>query len=216
MPKRTDISKILILGSGPIVIGQSAEFDYSGTQACKALKSEGYEVVLVNSNPATIMTDPELADATYIEPISVGTLTRILEKERPDLVPVVGDVNSTLAAALTAVKLGIPVAHVEAGLRSFDRTMPEELNRLVVDRLVVHAENLRVEPGLPARLKAGPIGFKATVVQEAIDRWTHLAHLPVRLGLTVGIAQAMGAEMLRLEQLGADPLAGVVRDRRAA
>ena len=71
MPKRTDISKILILGSGPIIIGQSAEFDYSGTQACKALKSEGYEVVLANSNPATIMTDPESADRTYIEPLTL-------------------------------------------------------------------------------------------------------------------------------------------------
>ena len=82
MPKRTDISKILIIGSGPIVIGQSAEFDYSGTQACKALKSEGYEVVLVNSNPATIMTDPEMADRTYIEPITREYLTEIIRIER--------------------------------------------------------------------------------------------------------------------------------------
>src|SRR6201993_3318219 len=82
MPKRTDISKILIIGSGPIVIGQSAEFDYSGTQACKALKSEGYEVVLANSNPATIMTDPEFADRTYIEPLSREYLTEIIRLER--------------------------------------------------------------------------------------------------------------------------------------
>ena len=81
MPKRTDISKILVLGSGPIVIGQSAEFDYSGTQACKALKSEGYEVVLVNSNPATIMTDPEMADRTYIEPLTVTYLEEIIRVE---------------------------------------------------------------------------------------------------------------------------------------
>ena len=91
MPKRTDIHKILIIGSGPIVIGQACEFDYSGTQACRALKQEGFEVVLVNSNPATIMTDPEIADRTYVEPLTVETLTAIIEKERPDaLLPTVG------------------------------------------------------------------------------------------------------------------------------
>ena len=91
MPKRTDIHKILIIGSGPIVIGQACEFDYSGTQACRSLKEEGFEVVLVNSNPATIMTDPEIADRTYIEPLTVETPTAIIEKERPDaLLPTVG------------------------------------------------------------------------------------------------------------------------------
>ncbi|NPA33108.1 MAG: carbamoyl-phosphate synthase large subunit [Aquificae bacterium] len=91
MPKRTDIRRILIIGSGPIVIGQAAEFDYSGTQACKALKQEGYEVVLVNSNPATIMTDPELADKTYIEPLVPEVLEEIIKKERPDaLLPTLG------------------------------------------------------------------------------------------------------------------------------
>ncbi|MBK9216515.1 MAG: carbamoyl-phosphate synthase large subunit [Chloracidobacterium sp.] len=91
MPRRDDIHKILIIGSGPIVIGQACEFDYSGTQACRALKSEGYEVVLVNSNPATIMTDPEIADKTYIEPLTVETVSAIIEKERPDAVlPTVG------------------------------------------------------------------------------------------------------------------------------
>ena len=91
MPRRNDIHKILIIGSGPIVIGQACEFDYSGTQACRALKQEGYEVVLVNSNPATIMTDPEIADRTYIEPLTLETLTAIIEKERPDaLLPTVG------------------------------------------------------------------------------------------------------------------------------
>ncbi len=91
MPRRDDIHKILIIGSGPIVIGQACEFDYSGTQACRALKQEGYEVVLVNSNPATIMTDPEIADRTYVEPLTLETLTAIIEKERPDaLLPTVG------------------------------------------------------------------------------------------------------------------------------
>src|SRR5271166_1566553 len=87
MPKRTDISKILILGSGPIVIGQSAEFDYSGTQACKALKAEGYEVVLVNSNPASIMTDPEVADRTYIEPLTAAYLEEIIRVEAEMMAP---------------------------------------------------------------------------------------------------------------------------------
>src|SRR3990167_8457070 len=91
MPKRTDIKKILLLGSGPIVIGQACEFDYSGTQDCKALKEEGYEIVLVNSNPATIMTDPEFADHTYIEPLTPEFVEAIIKKERPDaILPTLG------------------------------------------------------------------------------------------------------------------------------
>ena len=86
MPKRTDINSILILGAGPIVIGQACEFDYSGTQACKDLKEDGYRVILVNSNPATIMTDPSLADATYIEPVEWETIEKIIEKEKPDVI----------------------------------------------------------------------------------------------------------------------------------
>src|SRR5438105_3206873 len=102
MPKRTDIKKILILGSGPIVIGQACEFDYSGTQACKALRAEGFEVVLINSNPATIMTDPELADRTYIEPLTVEAARKVIERERPDaLLPTVGGQTAlNLAVAL--------------------------------------------------------------------------------------------------------------------
>ena len=103
MPKRTDIHKILIIGSGPIVIGQACEFDYSGTQACKALRQEGYEIVLVNSNPATIMTDPETADSTYIEPLTVASVTEIIRRERPDaLLPTVGGQTAlNLAIALS-------------------------------------------------------------------------------------------------------------------
>src|SRR5512143_857124 len=86
MPRRDDIHKVLIIGSGPIIIGQACEFDYSGTQACKALRAAGYEIVLVNSNPATIMTDPGMADATYLEPLTVESLAQIIEKERPDAV----------------------------------------------------------------------------------------------------------------------------------
>ena len=86
MPKRTDIRKILVIGSGPIVIGQAAEFDYSGTQACKALREEGYEVVLINSNPATIMTDRDIADKVYIEPLNLEAAKRVIYKERPDAI----------------------------------------------------------------------------------------------------------------------------------
>src|SRR5579884_2809219 len=107
MPKRTDISSILIIGAGPIVIGQAAEFDYSGSQAVKALKAEGYRVIVVNSNPATIMTDPELADATYIEPITPPIVAKILEKERPDAVlPTMGG-QTALNTALALYKDGM-------------------------------------------------------------------------------------------------------------
>src|ERR1035437_350139 len=107
MPKRTDLKKSLIIGSGPIVIGQACEFDYSGTQACKALRSEGYEVVLVNSNPATIMTDPEIADRTYIEPLTKEYLEKIIETERPQaLLPTVGG-QTALNLAVELAESGI-------------------------------------------------------------------------------------------------------------
>ena len=102
MAKRTDIKKILLIGSGPIVIGQACEFDYSGTQACKALREEGFEVILVNSNPATIMTDPEMADRTYVEPLTPEFVARVIARERPDaLLPTVGGQTAlNLAVAL--------------------------------------------------------------------------------------------------------------------
>ncbi|NDD04837.1 MAG: carbamoyl phosphate synthase large subunit, partial [Proteobacteria bacterium] len=107
MPKRTDIKKILVIGSGPIVIGQACEFDYSGTQACKALKEEGYEVVLVNSNPATIMTDPVFSDRTYIEPLTVPYLEDLIQRERPQaLLPTVGG-QTALNLAMALHKKGI-------------------------------------------------------------------------------------------------------------
>ena len=107
MPKRKDIKKILVIGAGPIIIGQACEFDYSGTQACKALKDEGYKVVLVNSNPATIMTDPEVADQTYIEPISVEVLEEIIKKEKPNaILPTMGG-QTALNLALKAEKNGL-------------------------------------------------------------------------------------------------------------
>src|SRR4029434_703749 len=102
VPKRTDIKKILLIGSGPIVIGQACEFDYSGTQACKALREEGFEVIVVNSSPATIMTDPEMADRTYVEPLTPEFVARVVERERPDaILPTVGgQTGLTLAVAL--------------------------------------------------------------------------------------------------------------------
>src|ERR671939_1652064 len=106
MPRRTDLRKILLIGSGPIVIGQACEFDYSGTQACKALREEGFRVILVNSNPATIMTDPETADRTYVEPLTVEVVEKIIARERPDaLLPTVG--------GQTALNLSVDLA--EAG-----------------------------------------------------------------------------------------------------
>ena len=107
MPKRTDIKSIMIIGAGPIIVGQACEFDYSGTQACKALCEEGYKVILVNSNPATIMTDPNMADVTYIEPITPDTVEKILEKERPDaLLPTMGG-QTALNTALALQKKGV-------------------------------------------------------------------------------------------------------------
>ena len=107
MPRRTDIKSILIIGAGPIVIGQACEFDYSGTQACKALKEEGFRVILVNSNPATIMTDPELADATYIEPITPEVVAKIIARERPDaLLPTMGG-QTALNTALSLRRMGV-------------------------------------------------------------------------------------------------------------
>src|ERR671921_91694 len=107
MPKRTDIKKVLLIGSGPIVIGQAAEFDYSGTQACKALREEGYEVVLVNSNPATIMTDPDTADRSYIEPITWQVVEKIIAREKPDvLLPTLGG-QTGLNTAMDLWKHGV-------------------------------------------------------------------------------------------------------------
>ncbi len=131
MPKRLDIKKILIIGSGPIVIGQACEFDYSGSQACKVLRQEGYKVVLVNSNPATIMTDPEMADETYIEPITVEMVTKIIEKERPDaLLPTLGGqtaLNTTVglaeAGVLKKYKVELIGADIKAIKKAEDRSL---------------------------------------------------------------------------------------------
>ncbi len=139
MPKRTDIKKIMLIGSGPIVIGQACEFDYSGTQALKALKEEGFEVILVNSNPATIMTDPELADRTYIEPIEPGTVAKIIEKERPDaLLPTLGG-QTALNTALAVAKMGVlekfGVELIGASVPVIEKAESRELFRAAMEKI---------------------------------------------------------------------------------
>ena len=139
MPKRTDISSIMIIGAGPIIIGQACEFDYSGAQACKALREEGYRVILVNSNPATIMTDPGLADATYIEPITPETVARIIEKERPDaLLPTMGGqtgLNTALAVADMGVLEKFGVELIGANRQAIEMAEDRKLFREAMDRL---------------------------------------------------------------------------------
>ena len=139
MPKRTDIKSILIIGAGPIVIGQACEFDYSGTQACKALKEEGYRIVLVNSNPATIMTDPDLADVTYIEPITPEIVAKIIEKERPDaLLPTMGG-QTALNCALSLKKMGtldkFNVEMIGATAEAIDKAEDRELFREAMTKI---------------------------------------------------------------------------------
>ncbi|MFW6297135.1 MAG: carbamoyl-phosphate synthase large subunit [Desulfosalsimonas sp.] len=168
MPKRTDISKVMIIGSGPIIIGQACEFDYSGTQACKALRSLGYDIVLVNSNPATIMTDPEMADVTYIEPLNPETLTRIIEKERPDaLLPNLGgqsalNLSSELAVLGVLERYGVKVigVNIDAIKRGEDRTAFKE----TMDRLGIEMPKSRaVESVKDAEAVAAELGYPVVI-----------------------------------------------------
>jgi len=139
MPKRTDIDSILIIGAGPIVIGQACEFDYSGTQACKALKSEGYRIVLVNSNPATIMTDPELADATYIEPVTSEMVAKIIARERPDaLLPTMGGqtaLNTAMVLARSGVLERYSVELIGASEEAIAKAEDRQLFRQAMDKI---------------------------------------------------------------------------------
>ncbi|MDG1006912.1 MAG: carbamoyl phosphate synthase large subunit, partial [Alphaproteobacteria bacterium] len=139
MPKRSDLSSIMIIGAGPIVIGQACEFDYSGAQACKALKEEGYRVILVNSNPATIMTDPELADATYIEPITPDIVAKIIEKEKPDaLLPTMGGqtaLNTAIALAENGTLEKQNVQLIGADLEAINKAEDRLLFRDAMDKI---------------------------------------------------------------------------------
>ena len=148
MPKRTDISSILIIGSGPIVIGQACEFDYSGAQACKALRAEGYRVVLVNSNPATIMTDPEMADATYVEPLTVDLLEKIIAEERPDaLLPTVGG-QTGLNLAVALAEQGILERHgvelIGANLRAMQVAEDRDLFKRAMTEVGLESPRSRI------------------------------------------------------------------------
>ncbi|MFN0218667.1 MAG: carbamoyl-phosphate synthase large subunit [Hyphomicrobium sp.] len=161
MPKRTDIKSIMIIGAGPIVIGQACEFDYSGTQACKALKAEGYRIVLVNSNPATIMTDPDLADATYIEPITPEVVAKIIAKEKPDaILPTMGG-QTALNTALALDEMGVLAEHgvelIGAKAEAIDKAEDRKLFREAMERIGLESPRAAIASSTPIRNAAGHI-----------------------------------------------------------
>jgi carbamoyl-phosphate synthase large subunit len=168
VPKRTDIDSILIIGAGPIIIGQACEFDYSGAQACKALKEEGYRVILVNSNPATIMTDPEMADAVYIEPINWRTIARIIERERPQaLLPTMGGqtaLNTALDLAREGVLEKFNVELIGATKRSIDMAEDRELFRRAMSEIGLATARARIAHSMEEALAVqSEIGFPTVV-----------------------------------------------------
>ena len=181
MPKRTDIKSILVIGAGPIVIGQACEFDYSGVQACKALKDEGYRVILVNSNPATIMTDPGLADATYIEPITPDMVAKIIEKERPDaILPTMGGqtaLNTAMAlhrdGRLKKFKVELIGANAEAIDKAEDRLLfREAMTKIGLEcpkSEVVHNREEAMQRARPCR----PAGHHPPVLHPGRHRRRH-------------------------------------------
>ncbi len=199
MPRRTDIQSILIIGAGPIVIGQACEFDYSGVQACKALKAEGYRVILVNSNPATIMTDPEVADATYIEPITPEFVEKILEKERPDaLLPTMGGqtaLNTALALEQSGALARLGVEMIGARAEVIDKAEDRQKFRDAMDKLglesprsrAIHhideAEDALAFVGLPAIVRpsftlagtGGGIAYNVEEFREIVERGLDLS-----------------------------------------
>ena len=168
MPKRTDISKILLIGSGPIIISQACEFDYSGTQACKALREEGYEVVLINSNPATIMTDPEMADRTYIEPITPEAVEKVIARERPDaLLPTVGGqtgLNTAVALAESGVLAKYGVEMIGASLEVIRKAEDREKFRHAIEKIGLRMPKSGFARSMTEVLKiADDIGFPIIV-----------------------------------------------------
>ncbi|MYM56681.1 carbamoyl-phosphate synthase large subunit [Thalassovita mangrovi] len=188
MPKRTDISSIMIIGAGPIVIGQACEFDYSGAQACKALREEGYRVILVNSNPATIMTDPGLADATYIEPITPEVVAKIIEKERPDaLLPTMGGqtgLNTSLALADMGVLDKFGVELIGANRDAIEMAEDRKLFREAMDRIGL--ENPKATIITAPKKESGAADLEAGV-QLALDELEDIG-LPaiIRPAFTLG------------------------------
>src|SRR5213080_2444685 len=168
MPKRSDLRSILIIGAGPIIIGQACEFDYSGAQACKALREEGYKVILVNSNPATIMTDPEMADVTYIEPITWPMLAKIIERERPDaLLPTMGG-QTALNCALDLAREGVlnkyDVELIGASKKAIDKAEDREKFMAAMERIGLGSARSRIAHSLEGALKVViEIGFPAII-----------------------------------------------------
>ncbi len=198
MPKRTDIKTILLIGSGPIVIGQACEFDYSGTQACKALKEEGYRVILINSNPATIMTDPEFADRTYVEPISVPIIERIIERERPDaLLPTIGgqtglNVSIALAEAGILERYGVEMigARIDAIKKAEDRerfkiamqSIGLDVPRSGIAHTWDEAKALGQEIGAPLIIRPSrTLGGTGGAIAETLDDYEALARRGIEL-----------------------------------
>ncbi|MDD2677690.1 MAG: carbamoyl phosphate synthase large subunit, partial [Methylacidiphilaceae bacterium] len=176
MPRRDDLHSVLLIGSGPIVIGQACEFDYSGVQACKALKEEGYRVILLNSNPATIMTDPEFSDRTYLEPISVEVLAKILERERPDaLLPTLGG-QTALNLATAAADAGILERY---GVRMIG-AQPEAIKK-AEDRQLFKEAMLRIGLNVPNSGTARSVEG-ARSIADAIGRFP----LIIRPAFTLG------------------------------
>ena len=158
MPKNTDIESILVIGAGPIIIGQACEFDYSGTQACKALRAEGYRVILVNSNPATIMTDPDLADRTYIEPVTADSLQNIIAIEQPDaILPTMGG-QTALNVALELQRQGTLERHqirlIGASAESIDKAENRQRFRQSMEKIGLHCPQSRQVGSLDATLEA--------------------------------------------------------------
>lgn len=171
MPKRTDINSILIIGAGPIIIGQACEFDYSGTQACKALKEEGYRVILVNSNPATIMTDPELADATYVEPITPEIVAKIIEKERPDaLLPTMGG-QTALNCSLSLRKMGVlekfGVEMIGATPEAIDKAEDRDLFRKAMDKIGLESPHSRLAHSMSEAMEALEVIGLPTIIRPS-------------------------------------------------
>src|ERR1700704_3632190 len=168
MPKRTDIKSILIIGAGPIVIGQACEFDYSGAQACKALRAEGYRVILVNSNPATIMTDPQMADATYIEPITWQMVARVIEKERPDaLLPTMGG-QTALNCALDLAREGVldkfGVEMIGASREAIDKAEDREKFKKAMTKIGLGSARSSLAHSLEEALQGqAALGFPAVI-----------------------------------------------------
>ena len=168
MPKRTDIKSVLIIGAGPIVIGQACEFDYSGAQACKALREEGFRVILVNSNPATIMTDPSMADATYIEPVLWRNVANIIDKERPDaLLPTMGGqtaLNSALDLSREGILERFGVELIGAKKEAIDRAEDRQLFDKVIKSIGLETPRSAIAHSLEeARTAQQSLGFPCVI-----------------------------------------------------